>query len=105
MSTAARHLDWATTAPRCTRSIGHVSSLINDEAYRTLLKGGPVVRKSVPYDRLPSPDERQPVLTELRRRKMARSPHAYQRGTATYFYEWLDGRPAGTLPDEPAVWI
>lgn len=45
------------------------------------------------------------MLAELRRQKMARSPHAYERGTAAHFYEWVKSRPAGTLPAGPAVWI
>lgn len=53
----------------------------------------------------PAPDRRQPRLAEMRRLKMARSAHAYVRGSATRFYEWLDSRRSGTLPDGPAVWI
>jgi uncharacterized protein (DUF2252 family) len=36
---------------------------------------------------------------------MARSAHAYVRGSATRFYEWLDSQRPGTLPEGPAVWI
>lgn len=58
--------------------------------------------RSTPYA---APDARQPVLAELRRQKMARSPHAYERGTAAHFYEWLESRPVGTLPEGPSIWI
>jgi uncharacterized protein (DUF2252 family) len=36
---------------------------------------------------------------------MARSPHAYERGTAAHFYAWLESRSVGTLPEGPSVWI
>ena len=55
--------------------------------------------------RCPAPDDRSSRLAGLRRQKMARSPHAYERGTATHFYAWVESRPAGTLPEGPAVWI
>nr|WP_312017073.1 DUF2252 family protein [Bradyrhizobium jicamae] len=37
--------------------------------------------------------------------KMARSAHAYVRGSTLKFYEWLDEQKRGTLPEGPAVWI
>ena len=58
--------------------------------------------KSTPY---PAPEARQPRLAEIRRQKMARSAHAYERGTAAHFYGWVQSRAAGTLPEGPAVWI
>ncbi|TCG04487.1 hypothetical protein BZM27_40565 [Paraburkholderia steynii] len=64
-----------------------------------------MTRKSARSTRYPAPDERQPVLAEIRRQKMARSPHAYERGTAAHFYAWVESRSAGTLPEGPAVWI
>ena len=36
---------------------------------------------------------------------MARSAHAYVRGSTVKFYEWLEGQKRGTLPEGPAVWI
>jgi uncharacterized protein (DUF2252 family) len=45
------------------------------------------------------------MLAAIRTQKMARSPHAYERGTAAYFYAWVKSLPAGTLPDGPAIWI
>src|ERR1700742_2368585 len=37
--------------------------------------------------------------------KMARSAHAYVRGSTVKFYEWLEAQKRGTLPEGPAVWI
>ena len=52
----------------------------------------------------PDLEERQAVLSERRRLKMAGSAHAYVRGNTLQFYEWLEaGR--GTVPDGPPVWI
>jgi uncharacterized protein (DUF2252 family) len=36
---------------------------------------------------------------------MARSAHAYVRGSTVKFYEWLQARKRGQLPEGPAVWI
>jgi uncharacterized protein (DUF2252 family) len=36
---------------------------------------------------------------------MARSPHAYVRGSTVKFYEWLEQQERGTLPEGPPVWI
>lgn len=72
---------------------------------RLLSEGGEVTKKTARSTRYPAPDARQPVLAELRRQKMARSPHAYERGTAAHFYAWLESRPAGALPEGPPLWI
>ncbi len=53
----------------------------------------------------PRPDERLPALTRRRNLKMARSAHAYVRGSTVRFYEWLDARPEGALPEGPPIWI
>src|SRR6201995_3712338 len=37
--------------------------------------------------------------------KMARSAHAYVRGSTVQFYEWLEQQKRGTLPEGPPVWI
>jgi uncharacterized protein (DUF2252 family) len=37
--------------------------------------------------------------------KMARSAHAYVRGSTVKFYEWLEAQKRGRLPEGPAVWI
>lgn len=36
---------------------------------------------------------------------MARSAHAYVRGSTVQFYEWLEMQKRGTLPEGPPVWI
>ena len=51
------------------------------------------------------PEARRPVLAERQQLKMARSAHAYVRGTASRFYEWLDGPNARALPAGPSIWI
>ena len=51
-----------------------------------------------------NPDERASKLTEVRNLKMARSAHAYVRGSTTKFYEWLETAP-GSIPEGPPVWI
>jgi len=53
----------------------------------------------------PHPDERQPCLAARRRQKLARSAHAYVRGSAALFYQWLNAQKAGALPEGPAIWI
>jgi uncharacterized protein (DUF2252 family) len=52
----------------------------------------------------PSPEERSDHLREARNIKMARSAHAYVRGSTTRFYEWLTESSA-RVPDGPSVWI
>jgi uncharacterized protein (DUF2252 family) len=49
----------------------------------------------------PRPDARAAVLARTRNLKMAQSSHAYVRGNAEKFYEWLKGPKSGTLPDGP----
>jgi uncharacterized protein (DUF2252 family) len=51
------------------------------------------------------PSQRQNVLDQRRKLKMATSAHAYVRGNTLKFYEWLESREAGTLPEGPAIWI
>ncbi len=36
---------------------------------------------------------------------MARSAHAYVRGSTLKFYEWLDASADSKIPEGPAVWI
>ncbi len=52
----------------------------------------------------PRPSERGPILTRTRNLKMARSAHAYVRGSTTKFYEWLEAS-GGKLPSGPPIWI
>jgi len=54
---------------------------------------------------LPKPSRRATVLREAQALKMARSAHAYVRGSTAKFYEWLEAQKSGTLPEGPAVWI
>jgi uncharacterized protein (DUF2252 family) len=51
------------------------------------------------------PDERQQVLTQARNLKMARSAHAYVRGSTIQFYKWLESSSRSKLPEGPPVWI
>ncbi|HEX4112529.1 MAG TPA: DUF2252 family protein [Stellaceae bacterium] len=51
-----------------------------------------------------TPKERARRLTDTRNLKMARSAHAYVRGSTVKFYEWLDDS-GGKIPDGPPVWI
>jgi len=51
------------------------------------------------------PDDRERMLTATRNLKMAQSAHAYVRGSTAKFYEWLESRHRGKLPDGPAIWI
>jgi uncharacterized protein (DUF2252 family) len=50
------------------------------------------------------PPERAQRLLETCNIKMARSAHAYVRGSTAKFYEWLD-RGEGKIPEGPPVWI
>jgi uncharacterized protein (DUF2252 family) len=51
------------------------------------------------------PRDRLKTLTALRHLKMARSAHAYVRGSTEKFYEWLESSTRCDLPDGPPVWI
>ncbi len=52
-----------------------------------------------------SGSDRQSLLKSRQVLKMARSAHAYVRGSTVKFYEWLEKQKRGTLPEGPAVWI
>ena len=52
-----------------------------------------------------SPADRAAVLIRTRNLKMARSAHAYVRGSTVKFYEWLTNSSAGKVPEGPPVWI
>ena len=52
-----------------------------------------------------APDERAGILDRKRTLKMARSAHAYVRGSTAQFYGWLGEVDAGLVPDAPPVWI
>ena len=51
------------------------------------------------------PDNREQVLIQNRNLKMARSAHAYVRGSTVKFYEWLESSSRCKLPEGPPVWI
>jgi uncharacterized protein (DUF2252 family) len=50
-------------------------------------------------------EDRPRVLEQQRRRKMARSVHAYVRGNTIQFYEWLARARKGSIPQGPPIWI
>jgi uncharacterized protein (DUF2252 family) len=52
-----------------------------------------------------SSDDRQQILLRTRNLKMARSAHAYVRGSTLKFYEWLESSERCALPEGPPVWI
>jgi uncharacterized protein (DUF2252 family) len=51
------------------------------------------------------PNDRVSVLRLRQSLKMARSAHAYVRGSTVKFYDWLEQQKRGTLPEGPPVWI
>ena len=51
-----------------------------------------------------APEHRSAALIRARNLKMARSAHAYVRGSTAKFYEWLEAGH-GRIPDGPPVWI
>lgn len=53
----------------------------------------------------PAPLDRASALRTRQSLKMARSAHAYVRGSTVKFYEWLEDQKRGTLPEGPAIWI
>jgi len=51
------------------------------------------------------PLDRAAALKTQQSLKMARSAHAYVRGSTVKFYEWLEAQKRGRFPEGPAVWI
>src|SRR5271169_1364703 len=51
------------------------------------------------------PEDRPAVLLEARNLKMARSAHAFVRGSTVKFYEWLQSADGRALPEGPPIWI
>jgi len=51
------------------------------------------------------PRNRQSTLNERRRLKMARSAHAYVRGSTVKFYEWLESSRGKRVTKGPPIWI
>src|ERR1700734_2705392 len=60
---------------------------------------------NIPRTDICKPENREAVLTERRRMKMAFSAHSYVRGNTLKFYEWLGSSTAHDLPQGPPVWI
>jgi uncharacterized protein (DUF2252 family) len=54
---------------------------------------------------LPTCDQRPAILAAEKKLKMARSVHAYVRGSTAKFYEWLEKSSGGIVPEGPPVWI
>ena len=53
----------------------------------------------------PTKNERAALLDHTRQLKMARSAHAYVRGSTKQFYAWLRSAGSAEVPDGPPVWI
>jgi uncharacterized protein (DUF2252 family) len=51
------------------------------------------------------PEDRAAILLETRNLKMARSAHAFVRGSTLKFYEWLQSAEGRGLPVGPPIWI
>jgi uncharacterized protein (DUF2252 family) len=51
------------------------------------------------------PKNRQEILAQRRTLKMARSAHAYVRGSTLKFYQWLDSATGRRVPQGPSIWI
>jgi uncharacterized protein (DUF2252 family) len=52
-----------------------------------------------------NPRDRQKTLTAVRNLKMARSAHAFVRGSTERFYQWLESSTRCNLPEGPPIWI
>jgi uncharacterized protein (DUF2252 family) len=52
-----------------------------------------------------NPGDRPKVLTAIRNLKMARSAHAFVRGSTERFYQWLESSTRCNLPEGPPIWI
>jgi uncharacterized protein (DUF2252 family) len=51
------------------------------------------------------PEDRPAILAETRNLKMARSAHAFVRGSTLKFYQWLQSAAGRALPVGPPIWI
>src|ERR1700681_3353837 len=63
------------------------------------------MRVAVTSRKLLRPADRMQALSVKQTLKMARSAHAYVRGSTVQFYEWLEAQKRGALPEGPPVWI
>jgi uncharacterized protein (DUF2252 family) len=52
-----------------------------------------------------NPRDRAKALTAIRNLKMARSAHAFVRGSTERFYRWLESSTRCKLPEGPSIWI
>jgi uncharacterized protein (DUF2252 family) len=59
----------------------------------------------MPSKKTQRPADRAPALRVQQSLKMARSAHAYVRGSTVQFYAWLEAQKRGSLPEGPPVWI
>src|SRR6202035_3296465 len=62
------------------------------------------VEPQMSHTRSPRPKDRSDLLIRTRNLKMARSAHAYVRGSTARFYQWLE-ESSGKLPEGPPIWI
>lgn len=74
------------------------------DTYVASLTARNFLKTALPFEP-PKWDQRMPLLTSARNFKMARSAHAYVRGSTLRFYEWLDAREHRSLPEGPPIWI
>jgi uncharacterized protein (DUF2252 family) len=51
------------------------------------------------------PGGRASRLENIRKGKMARSPHAHVRGNTVRYYQWLERVERGAFPQGPEIWI
>ena len=65
-------------------------------------RGSKIICRTAPRGR--DREDRQAELFQTRNLKMARSAHAYVRGSTVKFYEWLEDS-AGKVPTGPPIWI
>jgi uncharacterized protein (DUF2252 family) len=77
----------------CRRAVGRLSVIARKKRH-----------KDQRVERWVRPDRRAFTLEAKRRLKMARSAHAYVRGSTVEFYRWLEAS-AGKIPEGPPVWI
>jgi len=71
----------------------------SDDGTDTPAPGSPVLTAVAP------PHARDAILLRRRQLKMARSAHAYVRGSTERFYDWISSSSARLLPEGPPVWI
>src|SRR3954452_7318495 len=57
------------------------------------------------WSKPPSPDDREEALHAYRHHKMARSVHAFVRGSTDKFYGWLEEMEKEAIAQGPAIWI